>query len=90
MSEIVIVLEGGLVQEVYHLGDDPVERAITVYRDTDGADEEDLTRVRMPGDDPDDEPFEAYVHYQDVLGEDTYSGTTVAALVEEAEKRGDL
>jgi len=87
MSRIVVVLECGLVQEVYHLGDGPVVDAVTVDRDTEGAEEEDLTFALMPGDDPKDDPYAAYVHYVDVLGDDTYSGTTVEALVEEFEKR---
>jgi hypothetical protein len=61
-----------------------------VDRDTDGASDDDLTSVRMPGDDPEDDPFCAYVCSHEVLADDTYSGTTVEALVEEARKRGDL
>ena len=58
MAELVIQLEGGLVQWVYKRGKGEITGSVVIDFDTEGADKDEVTTVT--GDD--DRPTEAVIH----------------------------
>lgn len=66
MSEIIIQLQGGLVQEVFIKGTGVPRRAVIVDEDTEGAEIDDITIVNVGRGKGIRIPYEACIHAESI------------------------